>query len=82
MLCVGLLLAYMQMCVAAWAGVPDAVFSVKAMCVCEDGGGIRGSTQILCYINAVQLGIHTHHLYMPVATCNVLYQYYLYYTTP
>jgi hypothetical protein len=29
----------------------------------------------------IQLGIHTHHLYMPVATCNVLYQYHLYYTT-
>jgi hypothetical protein len=47
MLCVGLLLAYMQLYVAAWAGVPIAVFSVKAMCVCEDGGGVRRGTQTL-----------------------------------
>jgi hypothetical protein len=33
-LCVGLLLAYMQLCVTAWAGVPDAAFSVKgSVCV-------------------------------------------------
>jgi hypothetical protein len=32
--------------------------------------------------HAIQLGIHIHHMYMPVTTYNVLYQYYLYYTTP
>jgi hypothetical protein len=31
---VGLLLAYMQLCLTAWVGVPDAVFSVRdSVCV-------------------------------------------------
>ncbi len=43
----GLLLVFMQLCLTAWVGVPDAVFSVRAVCVYEDGSGIRGSIQTL-----------------------------------
>jgi hypothetical protein len=53
---------------------------LDAMCVCRDEGGVRRGTDLI-YIIAVQLGMHTHHLYMLTATCSIQYQSYLHCTT-